>query len=494
MNIFEEMKNKFVSSIPFINSTVQTEEDNIDLDLSDKDVVLPNPKKSKPIWKSDAVKYDKAFKETSRIKEYRRISKVPEVSSAIDEIVSECITKELKKTVKPELEWKDESNKKDAVKKVYNDAWDRVLELIKFESKGRDLFEKWYIEGRLIAESIYEEDKENKGIQKIVILSPLKFMEYRDEDNDNELKYRYVNETFKSFKDDINIYNDSQITFTKSNLYDEDYEFEVGYLDYILKTVNNMQTIEDSLVMYRYLRSIEKRIWKVPVGKMGKTKADSYITKVMNSIRNDKLFDKKTGKIKNSSTMESIVDDWVFPTKNGEGVEVDTISGDTSFITDLNDHDLFLKKTYIGMKIPVNRLDETSTLDFSGEDIIKQELKFNKHTDRLVGSFGEFLLDILKKELLSTKKVTIEEWIETRKDIIINWNKDNQVLKKVKSQMLVDRATALSEVEDSEIIGKVVSYTTALKIIFDMNDDDIKEELKLIEKEKKTFKFLNDGE
>jgi len=266
----------------------------------------------------------------------------------------------------------------------------------------------------------------------------------------------------------------------------------VGYLDYVLKTVNNMNTIEDSLVIYRLWRSVEKRIWNVQISRLGKAKAENYLNKVMTNIRSNNLFNKSTGEIKNSASMEAIVDDYVFPVKNNEKVEVDTIAGDTSFITELSDHELFLKKLYIGMKIPVNRLDETSTLDFSGEDIIKQELKFNKHTDRLLSSFSQFPLDLLKKELLATNKVSIEEWIEARKHIRVDYNKDNQVIKKINSNMLVDRATAMNEVENTDVIGKTVSYTTVVKTIWNMSDDDIEEEMKLIEEEKKKFKFLAD--
>ena len=495
MSLWESLKKPFISSKELDNSTIQTSQDRVDIDLTTDDVHIPYPKKASYFWNEKTVKYENAQKESNRIKEYRRIAKVPEVSSGIDEIVSECITKGVKNTVKPELEFIDGSTSSDSIKKAYLEAWDKVLELVQFESKGRDLFEKWYTEGRLVSESIYEKDKISKGIQKVVILSPLNFFQYRDEEDDNKLKYKYLDDSFKFFssKND-ETYDDNQITFIKSGLQDETYTFNVGYLDYILKTVNNINTIEDSLVIYRFLRSVEKRIWNIPVTRLAKSKAESYITKVMNTIKYDKLFNKSTGEIKNTTSMESIVDDWVFPVKNGEKIEVDTIQGDTAFINELNDHDLFLKKLYIGMKIPVNRLDETSTLDFSGEDVIKQELKFGKHTDKLLSQFQEFLLDLLKKEMLSTNQATIDEWIDIRKEITIDWKKDNQTLKKVQSNILVDKATAMNEIENTGVIGKSISYTTVLKTIWDMSDDDIEAEIKLIEEEKKRFKFLDKNE
>lgn len=491
--LWEVLKKPFATSVELENSTLQTSEDKIDMALNNNDIDLPYPKRSRARYSEQVVKYDEAKKISLRIKDYRRISKIPEVSSGIDEIVSECITKGINKTVKPTLEFGEDSGISDAVKNTYSEAWDVILDLIDFDKKGYDLFEKWYIEGRLVAECVYEENSTSKGIQKVVILSPLNFTKIMN-DEDKEV-YKYVDDSFKFFsRNNENEYDPAQITLSVSGLKDEDYKYDVGYLDYILKTVNNMNTIEDSLVIYRFLRSVEKRIWNVPISRLGKSKAESYLTKVMNNIRNDKVFNKTTGEMKNSASVEAIVDDYVFPVKNDEKVTVDTISGDTSFINDLSDHELFLKKTYIGLKIPVNRLDETSTLDFSGEDVIKQELKFIKHTDRLLSSFGDFLLDLLKKQLIATKKVSIEEWIKARKNLKIDWNRDNQIIKKINSSTLVDRANAMNEVENADVIGKTISYTTVLKTIWDMSDDDIDDEIKLIEEEKKRFKFLSDEE
>lgn len=487
--LWEVLKKPFATSIELENSSLQTSEDKIDMALNVDDIDLPFPKRSRARYSEETVKYDNIKKVSNRIKEYRRISKIPEVSSGIDEIVSECITKGLSNTIKPTLEFSDECDLSDSVKKVYQEAWREVLDLLDFDKKGYDLFEKWYVEGRLVAESVYKDNTVGQGIQKVVILSPLNFTKVFNAENKEV--YKYVDDSFKFFsKNNENEYDDSQITISVSGLKSEDYKFDVGYLDYILKTVNNMNTIEDSLVIYRFLRSVEKRIWNVPISRLGKSKAESYLTKVMSNIRNDKVFNKTTGEIKNSASVEAIIDDYVFPVKNGEKVEVDTINGDTSFINDLSDHELFLKKTYIGLKIPVNRLDETSTLDFSGEDVIKQELKFSKHTDRLLTAFGHFPMDILKKQLLATKKVSIDEWVKARKYMKIDWNRDNQVIKKINSSTLVDRANAMNEVENTDVIGKTISYTTVLKTIWDMTDDDIEKEAKLIEEEKKKFKFL----
>lgn len=491
--IWEALKKPFITSVELENSSLQTSEDKIDISLNSEDIDLPSPKKYRAKYNEQTVKYELAQKESLKIQEYRRISKIPEVSSGIDEIVSECITKGLNNTVKPTLEFGDNSKLSDSVKKVYVEAWDKILDLLDFDNKGYDLFEKWYVEGRLVAESVYDEDSTNKGIKSVMILSPLNFTKIKNDDD--EYVWKYVDDSFKFFSSkDKDEYDSAQITVAYSGLKDETYKYNVGYLDYILKTVNNMNTIEDSLVIYRFLRSVEKRIWNIPISRLGKSKAENYLNKVMTNIRSDKLFNKNTGEIKNSASMEAIVDDYVFPVKNNEKVEVDTISGDTSFISELNDHELFLKKTYIGLKIPVNRLDESSTLDFSGEDIVKQELKFSKHTDRLLSSFAQFPIDLLKKELLATNKVSIEEWVEARKHLKVDFNRDNQVIKKINSTMLVDKATAMNEVENSDVIGKSISYTTVLKTIWDMSDDEIEEEMKLIEEEKKKFKFLSDGE
>lgn len=483
MNIFEVLAKPFMKDNTNNNTTVQTDIEKQDIIIDDS---IPDPKSNKNNYQRDTYVYDKVERETSRIKSYRELTIVPEVSSGIDEIINEAITKGLEETIKPKLYFNEDNKQSDIVKKTYIDAFDYTLKLLDFENRGYELFYKWFVDSKLIGELIYEKNNTSKGIQAINIISPL-YLAYIYDDRDGKYYYKYVDEKFKYIKDEDEFYDREQIVCTNSGLKSADYTYDIGYLEYTLKAVNNMKSIEDSLVIYRYLRAGDKRIWNIPIGKLAKSKAENFITKVMNTIKFNKQYDRETGEIINSTSVESIVDDWVFPNKNGEKIEVDTLSGDTAFLSDLNDHELFLKKLYIALKLPVNRLSDTSTLDFSGEDIIQQELKFIKHIKKLRNKFQQFLLDITKMQLISTNKITQKEWNETKNEFKILWNDDNNILEKVLMKNYVEKVTAMSELEASGILGKYVSHTNSFKTVFGYSDEDIKEERKQIEKDKKIF-------
>ncbi len=482
MNLLEVLKKPFLKDYTVNNTTVQTNDDKRDLIIDDS---IPFPQTNRYKYERNKFVFDKTERETSRIKQYRELTIYPEVSSAIDEIVNEAITKSLDETIKPDLQFSEKSKQSDSIKKTYSDAFEHTLQLLDFENRGYDLFYKWYVDSRLIAELVYDEKNTNKGVLGINIISPLYLTKIYDEENKKNY-YKYVDENFNITKGD-DYYDSEQIIYTNSGLKSTDYMYDIGYLEYALKTVNNMKSIEDSLVIYRYLRGGDRRIWNVPIGKLAKSKAENFITKVMNTIRFNKQYDRETGEIINSTSVESIVDDWVFPNKNGEKIEVDTLSGDTSFLSDLSDHDLFLKKLYIAMKLPINRLSDTSSLDFSGEDIIQAELKFVKHIKKLRNKFQQFLLDITKIHLISTNKITEKEWKDIKNEFKIIWNDDNNILDKIKMKNYVEKVSAMTELEGSGLLGKYISNTNAFKTIFSYTDEEMKEERKQIEKDKKLY-------
>lgn len=85
--------------------------------------------------------------EQDLIRRYREIALHPECDMAIEDIVNEAITSnENKQSVKVITDGLDYSS---AIKVRIEEEFADVLRLLQFNTRGHDLFRRWYVDGRI---------------------------------------------------------------------------------------------------------------------------------------------------------------------------------------------------------------------------------------------------------------------------------------------------------------------------------------------------------
>ena len=77
----------------------------------------------------------------------------------------------------------------------------------------------------------------------------------------------------------------------------------------VIKPVNQLRMIEDSLIIYRISRAPERRIFKIDVGNLPKIKAEQYLKDVMNRYRNKLVYDASTHEIRDDRNYMSMLED-----------------------------------------------------------------------------------------------------------------------------------------------------------------------------------------
>ena len=493
MWLFESLKKTFLASSKddFSKTSLTTEEDKKIRVLGGDDVELPVNYNIKSAFfgKSKSKKHSLKEKEDSLIKEYRNVSTNPEVASAIDEICNDAISNDSRGNVSPAIAYDD--NVPENVQNKISENFDEILKLLDFTNEADDLFKRWYIDSKLAFEVVYD-DNIKKGIKKLVLIDPIGLRKKYDQKTGKTYYVYAENEKSDLLQiDRKDYYDEEQIIIIDSGIYHDD--MKIGYLFYALKTINNMTTIEDSFVIYRILRAVETRIWNVNTGKLPKSKAENYLNKVINEIRSDLIYDANTGNFRGKQSSQSLVNDFVFPTRNGnESTSVDTIGGQTNFIDSTEDHEMFLKKLYIAMKIPVTRIENDSTLDFSGADLTKGEQKFTQFVNKLRRQFSKLFLNVLKLQLLSKGIIKENEWDDLQGQITFKWNGTNVILENALMDSWVKKSEVLSDLEDNGILGKFISYEFVISEILHMTKDEFEEEKKKIKKEKKEGWFNDD--
>ena len=488
----EELKKSFLPEPQNIDSlSTSTGEDNVEKTFNNKELEFPEYNTyNNQSRKKKELALTKISERDNLIELYRTIADKPEVEGAIDEIINEMLSN-FKEGNIVKLDFTDSKEVGEKTKTAIQESFAKILQLLNFNHEGDELVKDWYRDGFVPLEVIYDNKKVKDGIQNIVQMMPFNFRKLKD-NGTNETFYAYVeninsqeNISKSSLKSTTEIYKEEQIVVGNSGKLDSTKTYWASFLRPALKPINNLSSIEDSLVIYRLTKASEKNIWNIDVGSMPGQNAKQHLSLVSEDIKSNVKYNTETG-MTNNDVAVGTQSDWIFPTRNGkQKTTVETIEGNADFISKLEDLNYFRRKVNESLKIPVGRLEQESSLDFSTEDILREELKFTLFVNKLRRRFtSSTFIPLLYRDLISSKKITEDEWRKIKQYIIFKWNESNAIVAKAEANNTKSKLEAVAEVEDSGLIGKYISMQYVYKNILQMSKEEFEEQKKIIEKEK----------
>jgi hypothetical protein len=421
--------------------------------------------------------------ENDLIRRYREVAQYPDCDTAIDDIVNEAIVvEEDSEAVKLVT---DDVNVSDNIKKKIREEFDEVLNLLRFNEKGHDIFRQWYIDGRLNYHILIDEKNPRNGIQELRPIDPRKIRRIKNVKKEKNPKGVEVVVSV----DEYYIYNDKGITeqttqgvrltldsvlYCGSGMVDLNTGMMLSYLHKAIKPVNQLKMIEDAVVIYRISRAPERRIFYVDVGNLPKIKAEQYVNDLMNRYKNKIVYDANTGEVRDDRKHLSMLEDFWMPRREGgKGTEITTLPGGQN-LGDIQDIQYFQTKLYQALNVPTSRLqsDTGFTLGRSTE-ISRDELKFQKYIARLRKKFSGLFNDALKIQLIAKGVINEADWDLIKKDIRYDFMKDNAFAELKDSELLTQRLQALQMIEP--YIGKFYSVDWVKKNVLRMSEEQIED-------------------
>ena len=297
--------------------------------------------------------------EADLIRRYREISIHPECDMAIEDIVNEAIvSNENKQAVR--LMTDNVPYSRD-IKRRLEEEFTEILRLLQFNSRGHELFRRWYVDGRIYFQKIIDTETGKKGITELKYLDPRKIKKIREvrkrrPDGVAPSATNLVDETMEYF-----LYNErgvggaslqgikiavDTIAFCPSGLIDQNKNLILSFLHKAIKPVNQLRMIEDAAVIYRIARAPERRIFKIDVGNLPKMKAEQYLRDVMARYRNKLVYDAATGEIRDDRNYMSMLEDFWLPSREGgRGTDISTLPGGQN-LGEITDIEYFRAKLY----------------------------------------------------------------------------------------------------------------------------------------------------
>jgi len=409
----------------------------------------------------------------------------PEVDEAINEILSEAIVfDEQEKVVSLNLDDLDMPKK---IKKKILDSFDHILFMLDFNRNGEDIFKKWYVDGQLNVEAIYDNKKIKEGIQKLRILSPFNIWKIKNEKT-GEIKFiltddRPSNNYAQNIKTSERIFDLEQITQIVSGLWSSDGKTPMSYLQKAIKSINQLNLLEDAVVIWHITRSPEKRVFYIDTGNLPKAKAEEYIKRLISKYRQKKVYNADSGSLESRSKSISILEDFWLPRNSaGRGTQIDTLAAQSGGMESMEHIEYFVNKIYKGLNIPRSRRDkENTTVINTGIDVEKDELKFFKFVLKLRRRFNNMFIDLIKKDLLAKKVVKLKEWEIIQEQIKFRYA-DNNPYSDIKKMQILELRMGIAANAIDMVENEFLSKTWIRREILKQTEEEIDQIKKELER------------
>jgi hypothetical protein len=408
---------------------------------------------------------------------------------AIEDIVNEAITSnENKQSVKVITDGLEYSS---AIKVRIEEEFADVLRLLQFNTRGHDLFRRWYVDGRIFFQKVIDAENTKNGITELKYLDPRKIKKIREvrkrrpEGMVSPTNINIADETVEYF-----VYNErgiqgsaaiqgikiavDTIAFCPSGMIDQNKNgLILSYLHKAIKPVNQLRMIEDAAVIYRIARAPERRIFKIDVGNLPKAKAESYLRDVMARYRNKLVYDASTGEIRDDRNYMSMLEDFWLPSREGgRGTDITTLPGGAN-LGEIADIEYFRAKLYRSLNVPVSRLEASQGFNLGrASEISRDELKFTKFVGRLRKKFTELFNDLLRTQLIIKGVISETEWPLIRDSIFYDFLQDGHFAELKNTEMMRERLNLAREVRD--YVGKYFSVNYVRRNILKQTEAEIK--------------------
>jgi hypothetical protein len=420
--------------------------------------------------------------ESDLITKYRSMAMQPEISQAVDDVVNEAISVDTNdRVVDISL---GETDLSDKIKKSIVKEFDNVLALFDFTNNSYDMFQKFYVDGRLNYHIIIDPEDVKKGVIELRYVDPRKLKLIREVDKKQKDPHSGI--SVKKIKNEYYMYSESgfqntstgasgssttgikiskdSIARVTSGLMNENNSLVLSHLHPASKALNQLRMLEDAVVIYTLTRAPERRIFYIDVGNLPKNKAEQYLRDMMARHKNKLQYNSESGQITDSRKMLTMTEDFWFPRRGGErSTEVDTLAGGSA--PGLSSNELFK-----ALKVPLSRLEPEAMASFGRtSEITRDELKFGKFIRRIRNRFSWIFNMVLEKQLILKGILTPEEFNEIRNDLRYDFVKDNYFEELKEAEILRERLNTLRDITD--YTGKYFSHQWITTNVLQMTEE-----------------------
>ncbi len=140
--------------------------------------------------------------------------------------------------------------------------------------------------------------------------------------------------------------------------------------------------IEDAMLVYRVIRSPERRVFYIDVGNVPPEDVPNYLEQAQSSLKRSSVINKQTGQVDMRYNPLSVDEDYFIPVRGGDsGTRIDTLAGgqNTSAIEDV---EYIQKKLFAALKIPKAYLGYDEDIGAKAT-LAQEDIRFSRTINRI---------------------------------------------------------------------------------------------------------------
>ena len=140
--------------------------------------------------------------------------------------------------------------------------------------------------------------------------------------------------------------------------------------------------IEDAMLVYRVIRSPERRVFYIDVGNVPPEEVPNYLEQAQSSLKRSSVINKTTGQVDLRYNPLSVDEDYFIPVRGGDsGTRIDTLAGgqNTSAIEDV---EYIQKKLFAALKIPKAYLGYDEDIGAKAT-LAQEDIRFSRTINRI---------------------------------------------------------------------------------------------------------------
>ena len=140
--------------------------------------------------------------------------------------------------------------------------------------------------------------------------------------------------------------------------------------------------IEDAMLVYRVIRSPERRVFYIDVGNVPPEEVENYMQQAKSALRSSQVVDKKTGRVDLRYNPLSVDEDYFLPVRGGvDGTKIDTLAGGQN-TTAIEDVEYIQKKLFAALKVPKAYLGYDEALS-SKATLAQEDIRFSRTINKI---------------------------------------------------------------------------------------------------------------
>lgn len=343
---------------------------------------------------------------------------------------------------------------KDGMLDELETIFSRIYHVYKFANVGTGwkLFREFLIEGIKALEIVYNTDtKEVIGFKE---LDPSVMRPVIKNENGKLKRYWILYENDLDKKHEL---SDEQVIYISYSSNNDDYSNQISYIERLIRSFNVLRLMENSRAIWYVMNSTFRMKMVVPTGSLSGNKAKQRLAELMALYKEDVKLDFSSGELfVNGTPGFQYYKNYLFPSKKGDAIEMDSISYDGPDLTDNGFIEYWYNKFMIDSRIPKNRFrlvgEDSGAFGQSKDDLLQEEAQYYKFLNRIRSIFQEVLVKPIKMEMYLKYPHLVND-INFNTKLGIKFYKDN-IFEEEKQMWIeekrVDRVVNMQEIMDDD--------------------------------------------